>query len=170
MGVWYPPQGENDILLIVGTAPCRIEDLDKAEEQFEKHDVLCLGLAGREIKCRYWFSVHPELLVDIPEWKPIRIATNPDKHYGTTLVYVPRSWKGGSSALDAVYIGLSMGYSLIVLCGCPLDTSGNEIRGSVPKIPDDYTRFLKRWKDRKNEMQGKVISMSGNTKKVLEDV
>lgn len=84
-------------------------------------------------------------------------------------------WPGhGSSSLGAVYTGLAMGYSKVVLCGVPLDNSGHyfdppwkqtNFEREVGTQPNGEMMY---WANAKNKIfQGRVKSMSGRTRELL---
>ncbi len=69
-------------------------------------------------------------------------------------------WKpSGSSALLGVQAALRMGYTRIVLCGCPL--IGQNDKGGK------YETFRAGWKERKDSVGPYVRSMSGWTAELL---
>jgi hypothetical protein len=84
---------------------------------------------------------------------------------------------GGTSGLLACVVALGLGYDEIVLCGIPIDNSGHfweqtgdktnfqrEIVNSSGQIRGDGRRF---WTNRLKEFDGRVKSMSGNTRLIL---
>lgn len=81
----------------------------------------------------------------------------------------------GSSGLNAVLVGLALGYDEIILCGMPLDDSGHN--GEPHWRGTNFTREVAdtkngdmntAWKQAmKFAFQGKVKSMSGRTKEWL---
>lgn len=84
-------------------------------------------------------------------------------------------WPGhGSSSLNAVYTGLAMDYSEIVLCGVPLDDSGHYF--DPPWVQTNFCREvgtmasgeMQYWSNAKKEVfGGRVRSMSGRTRELL---
>lgn len=79
----------------------------------------------------------------------------------------------GTSALNACYTGLALGYEQIVLCGVPLDDSGYYwappwIGSQFDKEVPDREDGLRYWSRAEKEVfDGKVKSMSGRTKALL---
>lgn len=83
----------------------------------------------------------------------------------------------GSSGLNAIYVGLELGYDEIIVCGVPLDNNGHyfdapwirtNFENEIPtkKRPGaDQIRFWSRAKE--TVFKGKVFSMSGRTGDLL---
>lgn len=165
MARFVPKRDKYDIVAIVGTAPCYEEDL-KRLNRLCKHDTICIGLVGKKVPCHIAYSVHGSQIDYKVPWNPQRVSSNIIKDgwkYGITM-----DWHGGSSALEAVKMAIEMGYRKIVMCGVPLDKTGNSIRGyGNSKTGDDYTRFLKAWEKRYDDIAPFVKSMSGQTMKLL---
>jgi hypothetical protein len=120
------------------------------------------------------------------KWYAARRPENKQKDTGTQLhscfgegVPGVRHWdiKGhGTSGLNAVYVGLGLGYEKIILCGIPLDNDGhffdppwkstNFLREVASKRPGpDQVRFWTHARD--TVFGGKVFSMSGRTRDLL---
>jgi len=83
-------------------------------------------------------------------------------------------WPGhGTSSLNAVYTGLALGYSEIVIAGVPLDDGGHYF--DPPWVKTNFTKEvgmrdgeMKFWANAKREVfDGKVTSLSGRTKELL---
>lgn len=77
----------------------------------------------------------------------------------------------GTSSLNAVRVGLILGYERIVLAGVPLDSTGHYF--SPPCYSEtDYNLEddLNHWRKSAVEWQGKVKSLSGHTREILGDV
>lgn len=82
----------------------------------------------------------------------------------------------GTSALPASHIGLLIGYDEVVLCGCPLDDSGHffdppwitsRFTREVPTIQHKGEDVLAYWVEASRVWKGRVTSMSGRTKELL---
>ena len=114
---------------------------------------------------RPWLDARRPLLVQAQE--------------GPTLIHTLREgvqrahvwpWPGqGTSGLNAVYTGIALGYSQIVLCGIPLDDTGHyfdppwvksNFTNEVPDRPDG----MRSWKE---VPLPTVKSMSGRTRELL---
>jgi len=119
-------------------------------------------------------------------WYAARRPENRQQDTGTKLhscfghgVEGVRHWdiKGhGTSGLNAVYVGLGLGYQRIILCGIPLDNEGHffdppwkrtNFNREVPtkRAGPNQLRFWSAAKER--DFNGKVFSMSGRTKELL---
>jgi hypothetical protein len=93
------------------------------------------------------------------------------KHNKTELQEVDYVWdipraKGGTSSLLAVYIGLALGFSRIVLCGVPMDGTGHFYDAPNAEVKVFGSDFLKtEWmRSIREDFQGRVRSVSGRTK------
>jgi len=83
-------------------------------------------------------------------------------------------WPGnGTSSLGAAYCGVAMGYKTIILCGVPLDNSPHYFEPDwietnfQNEVPDKDVQ-MKYWTNaRDNIFKGRVKSMSGRTKELL---
>ena len=113
-----------------------------------------------------------------PEFKALDQGTKLHSCFGEGVPGV-KHWDlpgHGSSGLNAVYVGLGLGYEKIILCGIPLDNSGHyfnppwirtNFEREVPskRAGPDQIRF---WTDaRDTKFQGRVFSMSGRTRELL---
>lgn len=84
-------------------------------------------------------------------------------------------WPGhGTSALGATYTGLCMGYSQVILCGCPLDNSPNyfsppwEGRNFTAEVGTRTDGEMMYWAQAARKcFRGRVKSMSGRTRELL---
>ena len=84
-------------------------------------------------------------------------------------------WPGhGTSSLGACYSAVAMGYSPIILCGCPLDNSPNyfspswEIRNFEREVADTVNGQISYWSNAARKcFRGRVKSMSGRTRDLL---
>lgn len=76
---------------------------------------------------------------------------------------------GGTSSLNACMTGLGLGYDRIYLCGAPLDDGPHYF--DPPWVKTNFSRSggLREWQNHRDRFfEGKVISMSGNTKRILD--
>jgi len=157
------------ILIITGSAPCVMEDIDALGhgDRFEicphgHGDWMAVGLDAVDKYAwpiKYVVTYHP---VEIPQFKPKRakiggntdflvIAHKPEP--GVDIVE-PYESPTGSSALCGAMAAIRMGYERIILCGCPL-------------LDKNYITFQKGWEKKKEIVKDKVRSMSGWTKDFL---
>lgn len=79
-------------------------------------------------------------------------------------------WTGsGTSTLNACLTGLALGYEEVIICGAPLDDGPHYF--DPPQAKTNFTRSggFRQWQDaRSRYFEGRVRSMSGNTKRILE--
>jgi hypothetical protein len=110
---------------------------------------------------RYCATYHP---AEIPEIRRRREACGGNGDYqiisheqrGGVQIYIADWWKpSGSSSLLGVQAAIRMGYTRIVLAGCPL-TGKNAKNG-------DYENFRKGWEAHAKDLGDRVRSMSGWT-------
>lgn len=150
-------------LIVFGSAPCTAEDLARIQNH-GRFDHMAVGMDAMA-----WDGIpdfvatnHPE---DIPEIRR-RFGNGPriigpEAHHGVDIVepYSPQRERSGSSAITGVLAGIRMGYERIILCGIPL--TGNAPEGNP------YEAFRLGWEDKKDELVGRVKSMSGWTRNLL---
>lgn len=176
----------SDTLLITGDGKGLPGDLATFLEKAIPHDVMCIG---RSIKL-YPGRVHHYADIDADNDKWVLenlLKNNPDK--GSPLIHtigvvdwVDECWSivgctesledcmwHGSTALFAVYVGLEMGYSKIVLAGCPLDSKGHWYFQSETSGPKWTYQGYQAWFEFKgfDDRSCRVSSLSGYTKILL---
>lgn len=72
----------------------------------------------------------------------------------------------GTSGLNAVYVGLGMGYDKIILAGVPIDGTGHYFEPEWKKT--NYEKMMRYWDNaNKHVFDGKVKSLSGLTRELL---
>lgn len=168
------------ILAIVGSAPNALDDLRDLTliADLERDCVMAIGLDAIDRirgRCRYVVTNHFEDVEAIQDkmarhenhdWflvapAPLDPSRNPWAGIEIDIVepYYPPVGRSGSSAMTGTLAALRMGYDRIVLCGCPL--TGNAPEGNP------YEAFRLGWEDRKDELIGRVKSMSGWTRELL---
>jgi len=75
-------------------------------------------------------------------------------------------WPGhGTSGLNAVYTGLALGYEEIILAGVPMSGEGHYFDPDWKKT--NYQNLDRYWVNAKKMFNGKVKSLSGRTKEIL---
>lgn len=136
-------------LLVVGSAPCALEDLTKAKESYPQHEIMLVNgactlvesaehmLAGHTTKVKEFkaarlaafpFADLPQIHANWAMPRPRR-TENIERALRRDFPEVDTWWpgdvsSGATSAGKAALIGLRMGFDIIVLCGCPMDGSG----------------------------------------------
>jgi len=136
-------------LLVVGSAPCALEDLEQARKLYPDHEVMTVNgactlvedaehmLAGHTTKAQEFVWARQGAFPDRPlprvhaNWarpSPKRRPTD-DRTPRREFPVVTDWWGadvslGATSAAKGAAIGLKMGFEVVVLCGCPMDGSG----------------------------------------------
>lgn len=155
-------------LIIVGSAPCAIIDM-AAVPRVCSYDFMAIGMDAIDKyhgRLEYVATFHP---ADIPEIYRRRVACGGNIDFSLISherrdevhIFVPDWWKpSGSSALLGVQAAIMMlGYTRIILCGCPLE--GNNDEGC------SYAGFRRGFEAHAAQIDGLVRSMSGWTKEFL---
>lgn len=179
----FPPHPtfDNKGLVIVGGGRCVWDDL----ESFCPHirgggyHLMAVNDVGMHVPLdlRHWFSNSGTELCNWVQCRRNGYNTNFATH---SLKTHPRKVKyqwpfpgHGTSSLNAVYVGLRLGYDPIVLCGIPLDNSGHYF--DPPWVETNFAnevpannQTLKWWGNAAEKVfDGKVKSMSGRTRDLL---
>lgn len=142
-------------LLVVGSAPCALEDLEKAQDLYPFADIMLVNgactlvedadhmLAGHTTKAEEFVAARR---ARFPRAGKINVHANwaHQKHRPQMTASYPSVthwWEGdvssgATSAGKAALIGLKMDYWPIILCGCPMDGSGyHPGEGTISKDP-----------------------------------
>lgn len=159
---------------VLGIAPCLEEDLSKMFLMVKQDDVDFMGIgldcSDRVLfEVRYFATYHTN---EFPELKARRQRVGGNTDYSTHSHQQPadRIWPlvapspySGSSSFLGTQVLVGLGYSKIILCGCPMQGSNCN-----PGKRERYDNFQKGWtKYAKNMFQGKARSMSGFTADLL---
>jgi len=180
----HPTYPDKD-LVICGGGRCVWEDL----EPFCPHiraggtHIMAVNDVGMHIPLDiwHWYSNCPR---ELSNWARARrpgyntgFKTHALKHAsGASKTPAHFMWPfpgHGTSGLNAVYVGLRLGYKQIVLCGIPLDNSGHYfdphwVQSNFQREVPDKDRSLKWWSNAAdNIFEGRVKSMSGRTRELL---
>lgn len=156
------------------------DDLQKVglKGSYEQNfDIMAVNDAGMHIpyKLSHWYSNDVSML---PFWRKARrprFGENETKeeiklHSCNTFVGIDWGWPGGgTSTLNAVMTGLALGYDKIYICGAPLDDGRHYFDPPWAKTNFSRSGGLREWESRKAFFEGKVVSMSGNTKRILDE-
>lgn len=160
----------NKRMLIIGSAPCVRDDIERAQCLGE-FDVMAIGMDALDKyggDFAFIASNHREDIMPIH-----RIMQQRHEACGSGyqyLVIAPDPWPGvqivepyrppsGSSAITGAFAAVRMGYDRIILCGCPL--TGNAPEGNP------YEAFRPGWETHRAVFDGIVKSMSGWTMDLL---
>ena len=155
-------------IVLIGAAERAKRDLDSFEVLCYNYDIMAIGidaLKNCEQPVKYVATYHPE---DIPLIKKEMLAKgfhgykiiHQDKIADVDIVelFVPPS---GSSALLGTLAAIKLGYTKIILTGCPL------IGQDRTKAKFDYATFREGWKNKEVVVKSNVRSMSGWTAEFL---
>jgi len=158
------------------------------------HDAGALGRAVKEYPSvatgmvRHWFNADGELSIAWAKQLPDEIIKHTlgsvdgfdvdwdleqdDYNHGAITGEAPDSRMHGSSALFATLAALDIGYTQIVLAGCPLDTEGHyyfPVKDKETLGPIWLGYDLMAWLDFSRQAESRnVRSMSGYTAMILE--
>lgn len=188
-------------LFVVGSAPCLYQDLEAAKKLYWDYEIMLVNgactaveyaehvLSGHTAKAEIFATERHKRFPHAPPWRlhanwalpKIRAGQYPRDEFPSVTDW----WEGGfstgaTSAAKAARIGLAMGYSPVILCGCPMDGSGyspaeaqiehdcarvGAAESQSAPIVESYKRKMASLA--KGEFKDKVYSMSGFTREVL---
>lgn len=180
------PKDRSGVCLVVGSHPCFTYDMKAAMEFFNEFDVCAINDMAGVLVCDYLATAHPE---KIDQFIGNNIYNDIEIHSRSKMKrpdardneYVWNLNTGGGSGLFAVAVMLSIGYELVIMCGCPMDGGGGyavkKHDGDIydPRFGDltpahtlvqGWHGHLKRFKEQ-NSLSDRVRSMSGYTKKIF---
>ena len=161
-------------LIIVGSARCVWDDLEKTNLNVDVMAVndMIMHFPG---PLKHAYSNDQKML---PHWINARrpryiIDWGRPKAYSCNAGW---PWPGhGTSSLNAVYTALALGYDEIILAGIPLDNSGHYfdppwVKSNFENEVSTRDGEIRFWANAaRNIFDGKVKSLSGRTKELLND-
>jgi len=169
-------------LLILGGAKCVWNDLAQVDDT--QYDVMAINDMGclYEGHVDFMVSLHPDKFYQRePQWAKARIdkglnsdfdiiscCTQSDKkRYGITgnLCFDNIC---GTSGLYAIRVGFHFHYDNIVLAGIPLDALHGNVANNNWHISRDLTGEKAAWRRYLPTFKGRVYSLSGWTKRLLD--
>ena len=179
-GISSPPFSFTGACIVAGNAWNLHEDLEAVRAKIGDVPVIAVNGASREVKAIALYSAHPQRFVELGcEW--IRhqrrlfgdgfTVHSSNKSIHGDLPFVQHWWNitgGGGSAWGARKIAKLMGFSTVVLCGCPL-TPGNYtghrlgMNMTKPEIVEQYASEIASDVD----WHEGCYSMSGATRDIL---
>lgn len=182
-----PCPAESGVCLIVGTAPCWREDYTAALAAYPDADVCLINEASRlGIPAKHFATCHPEKLDYFLEPDSGYLIHVKDNEHGVNRPHVRHNvTTGASSAMFAAVVMASIGYELVILCGCPMNGGGgyspdigvtHESTRDDPRVGfiGDKHPLIRLWHNCIAEMResypqicGKIRSMSGHTKEAF---
>ncbi len=178
---------------VVGTAPCVTDDLAQARQLYPNAAAIGVNEGVAVTQCDHLFSLHSERL---RQWRelaerqwgrvPIVHAANrkrADNIEPSAKAAIDYWWhgvhSGGSSGWSAVRLAHGLGYSPIILCGCPMnggdgyavDKTGPPACHQIGEVSADHSmnrRYRSKVAEAVAEGEGKgVYSLSGFTRELL---
>lgn len=153
---------DQETLLVVGSAPCLFEDVERALEIYDgAHIMLVNGacvslkeaqhvLAGHTNKAEEFASARRSVFPDADPWCLHANWNNPEtladakKEYPSVTDWWGKGFSTGATSIaKGARIGLAMGYAPIIICGAPMDGSGYFVGESESgkKIKHDCLRI-----------------------------
>ena len=174
----YPLRHEGPAL-VVGNAFCMADDLAAAHAIFGDVPVIAVNGAAREVRAAFLFSAHPARFVEPGyEWKKhqIRLFGGGFTVHGArerpNMPWVDYWWGampgGGGSAWGARKLAFFLGFSPVILCGCPLVPGcyAGYRPGMVMATAEGVEPYRREIEADKEWHEG-AFSMSGKTKEIL---
>ncbi len=178
-GAILPPFSFSGSCIVAGNAWCLEEDLAAARKIIGDVPIIAVNGASREVKAFALFSAHPERMVERGyEWKRHQTRlfgigfTVHGATYRPNMPWVDH-WHGpmpggGGSAWGARKVAKFMGFTTVVLCGCPLlpgNYTGHRpgFLMSKQEITDQYAAEIASDTD----WHEGAFSMSGKTREIL---
>lgn len=159
--------------LVVGNAFCLEDDLRQARELFPGAPIVAVNGAAWEVRAFALFTIHPQNYAAC-RWiqKQRRLHTGFTTHSTVDHADVQHVWPGaaggGGSAWAARKMAAFMGFSPVVLCGCPL-VAGNYSghRPGILMAKANVVGDLRAGIESETEWHEGAKSMSGWTREVL---
>ncbi len=179
------PKPEKDVLLIIGDATNVLQDIEawyKLAEGIVPYDTMTLNYSA--LVCPHPFQHYAagdahspdmqRMAVSLPK-EVLKHCWNPGcKGFDIRWIRNGRGgWNGTTSNL-CFKIGLALDYTRIILCGCPMDMSGNWYKFLFPEslakndmkltMVKEHRDHLWKWMEISQRPIAKFLrSMSGNT-------
>lgn len=129
-------------LLIVGSAPCALDDLAAARKLYPDAEVMLVNgactmvrdaehmLSGHTVKAEEFVAARKKAFpgAPLPRVHANTLSKNARQYArqypSVTDWWGPEMSSGATSAGKASLIGIRMGFYPVILCGCPMDGSG----------------------------------------------
>ena len=172
------PHRHSGPCIVAGSAACLYDDLAKARLKVGEAPVIAVNGAAKLVPAIALYSKHPRRFVERRWLEAQRFhfghtTTHADVRSGKRLVCVDYWWSGlwggGGSAWDARKLAASLGFSPVILCGCPM-IAGPHVGGlgfaSFMHREDVVDGFLRQI-EADTEWHKDVYSMSGATRDIL---
>lgn len=160
------------MLIILGGGRCVWDDYSHCRSI--PHDIMAINDVGMYVPTplTHWYSNDAAML---PKWKSCRryqgagqLHTNNGAGVGVADGIKVWDIPYGNSGINAVLVGLGLGYNEIVVCGIPLDGSGWFFSPPWEESGYNNNYELDAWMSNIVNFSGRVRSMSGRTKEILD--
>ena len=163
--------------IVAGSAACLYDDLSKARLKVGDVPVIAVNGAAKLVPAIAIYSKHPQRFIERRWLEAQRF------HFGRTTVHADIKadtrpvcvdywwtglWGGGGSAWDARKLAASLGFSPVILCGCPM-VAGPHVGGNFGSFMhcEDVVEGFRRQIEADTEWHDGVCSMSGWTRELL---
>ena len=165
-------------VLVCGSAACLPDDLALAKSRYGELPAIAVNGASKLVHSIALYSKHPERFIER------RWLDGHQHFFGKTTVHadvraearpscIDYWWEGlsggGGSAWDARKLATAMGFSTVVLCGCPM-VAGPHV-GSLSFASfmhrDDVVEDFRRQIEADTDWHSGVVSMSGWTRELF---
>jgi hypothetical protein len=165
-------------VLVCGSAECLFDDIERAKSIFGDIPVIAVNGAAKLVPAIALYSKHPERFIG-RRWVEAQ-----QRFFGKTTVHADTKattrpacvnywWSGiwgvGGSAWDARKLAVGLGFSKVILCGCPL-IAGRHV-GSLGfgsfMHREDIVEGFRRKIEADTDWHENAYSMSGFTKELL---
>ncbi len=161
--------------IVIGSGRCVWDDL--ARTNTVCRDVMCINDIGMHYPgpIRHWYSNDGVMLkywhqARRPEYnKDIKLHSNNGAGGSIDPSIRVWEWVHGNSGINAVKTALALGYDKVIVCGMPLDDSGHYFDSPWGVTNYNNNSVLDDWVRYAVECRGKVISVSGNLRRILDD-
>ena len=166
---------ESGIAFVIGSGHTLWDDIDACGPfRVERADVICVNDAGMHFPgpIKHWYSNDIQMLqrwIDARRPRYVRdFGGHVESHSCCDGAKHKWPWPGhGTSSLNAVFTALGLGYERVILCGVPLDDNGHYFDPPWVKTNFDREGTLKPWRLLAPKFEGRVKSMSGNSREIL---
>lgn len=165
---------ESGVAVVCSTGHTLSEDL----KSVPGGDIIAVNQAGIWLDCKHWYTTHPERLNIWTQMKGIhqdiwqhQIPMTHSKRgqNGADILWPISGRYGRSSGLTATIVAILLGYDEIILAGMPADGGGYFFPEPTTQDYGDGNN-LNIWRYLKDNLfNGKVRSISGNTKAILDE-
>ncbi len=159
------------IAIIAGSAECLWKDVERFKEILEPGtvvDVACINHTALHWPraFQYWITWHTDLFTDLKDqMKHTPITIGPDDTADVDMLVSFTGFMATDSSLYAVKVLLDLGFDRVVLCGVPIDNSRKFYDKPEDELPQwDSSNIQHAWLQESKSFNGKVRSMSGNTR------